>query len=100
MGKLDDGFIDGFRMIEQQLLDVLKRHGVNPIEATLKPFDPNIHDALLEVEDDSLPDKTVVDELEKGYMLHDRLLRPTRVRVSRQPSNASTEHAADPQKEE
>jgi molecular chaperone GrpE len=99
VGKLDDGFIDGFRMIEQQLLDVLKRHGVNPIEATLKPFDPNIHDALLEMEDASLPDRTVVDELEKGYMLHDRLLRPTRVRVSRQPS-ASIEHAADPQEEE
>ena len=76
----------------------------------MKPFDPNIHDALLEVEDASLPDKTVVDELEKGYMLHDRLLRPTRVRVSRQPrkedekseseDGASLEHAADPQEEE
>jgi molecular chaperone GrpE len=110
VGKLDDDFIDGFRMIEQQLLDVLKRHGVKPIEAVDQPFDPNIHDALLEVEDASLPDRTVVDELEKGYMLHERLLRPTRVRVSRQPrkedekseskDGASLEHAADTQEEE
>lgn len=85
-GKLDNGFLEGFRMIETQFLDVLQKHHITPVEAVNQPFDPNYHDAMMEVVDPSLPDKTVVEELEKGYLLHDRLLRPTRVRVSRQPS--------------
>ena len=62
-GKLEEGFLKGFKMIEDQLSGVLGKHGVSPIEAVNKPFDPNFHDALLEVEDPSLPDKTVVEEL-------------------------------------
>lgn len=83
--KVDEDILQGVKMIEEQLLSVLKKHGVSAIEAKDKPFDPNFHEALMEVEDGALPDKTVVDELEKGYMHHDRLLRPTRVRVSRVP---------------
>ncbi|MFH2002232.1 MAG: nucleotide exchange factor GrpE [Planctomycetota bacterium] len=83
--KMDSDFLQGFTMIRQQMLGMLEKNGVTPIDAVNKPFDPNFHDALLEVKDDSLPDKTIVNELEKGYMIHDRLLRPTRVRVSRVP---------------
>lgn len=89
--SMDDGFLQGFTMIREQILALMEKNGVTPIEAVNKPFDPNFHDALLEVEDDSLPDKTVVDELEKGYMIHERLLRPTRVRVSRVPSQKKDE---------
>ena len=84
-GQMEDDYLTGFRMIEEQLLDMLKKHGVTPIEALEKPFDPNFHDALLEVKDGSLPDKTVVEVYEEGYLIHDRLLRPARVRVSRVP---------------
>jgi molecular chaperone GrpE len=87
-GKMDEDFLKGFRMIEEQLLGMLAKHGIEPIEAVGKPFDPNFHDALLEAEDPDLPDKTVKDELERGYMIHDRLLRPTKVRVSRVPASA------------
>jgi molecular chaperone GrpE len=91
VGKMDDDYLKGFRMIEDQLLDTLKKHGVTPIDALEKPFDPNFHDALLEVKDGSKPDKTVVEVYEEGYMIHDRLLRPARVRVSREPDEEAEE---------
>jgi len=83
--NVDHEFLKGVKMIMEQLKSTLQKHGVKVIEAKGELFDPNYHDALLEVEDETQPDKTVVDELEKGYMIHDRLLRPTRVRVSRIP---------------
>lgn len=90
-GKLDADFLHGFMMIEAQLRETLLKHGVKPIDALNEPFDPNVHDALMEVEDDKLPDKTVKDEIQKGYMIHDRLLRPTRVQVSRRPAPPKAE---------
>ncbi|MHC4941481.1 MAG: nucleotide exchange factor GrpE [Planctomycetota bacterium] len=95
VGKMEEDFIKGFQMIEEQLLGMLEKHGIKPIEALGQPFDPNFHDALLEVEDPSLPDKTVKDELERGYMIHDRLLRPTKVRVSRIPVSKAEAKAED-----
>ena len=85
-GKLDDAYLEGFRLIADQLLGLLGKHGVTPIEALNQPFDPNFHEALLEEPNSDLPDKTIVEEFETGYMHHDRLLRPTRVKVSRVPS--------------
>ena len=82
-GEVDDRFLHGFRMIADRFAEVLAKHGVTPVEAEGRPFDPNLHDALMEVEDPERPDMTVVEEFVRGYRLHDRLLRPARVKVSR-----------------
>lgn len=80
----DSKFIDGNRMVEKLFLETLKRHNVEPVEAKGMPFDPQYHEAMLHVDrDDVLIPGLVVDELEKGFMLHDRVLRPSRVTVSK-----------------
>jgi|GEM_PF-165890 len=104
----DDGataeteLLQGVRMIHDQLKVVLDNAGVVPIESLDKLFDPNCHDAIMEEINPDLPDKTIVDELVRGYMLHDRLLRPARVRVSRAAKNEATPapKPAPPKKEQ
>ncbi len=92
--RVEDDFVKGFKMIYDLLKGSLTSHGIALIEAKDEPFDPNRHDAVMEEENPDLPDKTVIDELVKGYMLHERLLRPSRVRVSRTPKEPSAEEAA------
>jgi molecular chaperone GrpE len=87
-------FLAGFQMIREQFLNVLSTHAIVPIEALHEPFDPNIHDAVMEEEDPDFPDRTVIDELVKGFMLHDRLLRAAQVRVSRQPAEEKADEPA------
>jgi len=81
--------LKGLEMIHSQLKAALAGQGIVSIEALNERFDPNRHDAVMEEENPDLPDRTVMDELVKGYMLHDRLLRPARVRVSRAPRKES-----------
>lgn len=81
-----EGIITGLDMVHKQLLDALAKHGVEPIAALGQPFDPNIHEALMQQPSDDHPDGTVVAELGRGYRLKDRVLRPTRVAVSVKPS--------------
>jgi molecular chaperone GrpE len=85
-GRIEDDYLKGFEMIEEQILSVLEKHGILPFDAEGKPFDPNFHDALFSVEDETLPDNTIMEELQKGYMHHDRLLRPARVKVAKRPA--------------
>jgi molecular chaperone GrpE len=75
----------GVHMVQNQLLDVLRRHGVTRIEAQGKPFDPNLHQAVVQQPTAERPPNTVVQVLEQGYLLHDRVLRPARVAVSTAP---------------
>ncbi len=77
-----DEFHKGMLLIYKQLFDVLQRHGLKPIEESNVHFDPNIHEAVVREEDDSVPSHTVVAMLQKGYFLHDRLLRPALVKVA------------------
>jgi molecular chaperone GrpE len=77
-----DDFHKGVLMIYKQLFDVLQRHGLKPIDESGVTFDPNIHEAVVREEDDSVPNHTVVAILQKGYFLHDRLLRPALVKVA------------------
>ncbi len=86
VSDLENDFVKGFRMIREGLQAALSNHGVEPIEAQEKPFDPNLHDAIMEKDNPDLPDKTVLEEFKKGYMLYDRLLRPATVSVSRIPN--------------
>jgi molecular chaperone GrpE len=77
-----DDFHKGVLLIYKQLFDVLQRHGLRPIDEAGVPFDPNIHEAVVRDEDSSVPSQTVVAILQKGYFLHDRLLRPALVKVA------------------
>jgi molecular chaperone GrpE len=74
--------VQGVRMAVSQFLDVLRRHGVKRIEALDLPFDPNAHEAVLQQPTTDRPPMTVVQVLEQGFMLHDRVLRPARVAVA------------------
>jgi molecular chaperone GrpE len=76
----------GLDMVQKQLLDVLAKHGVEPIDALGEPFDPNVHDAVLQQPSADLPEGTVVGEMSKGYKIRDRVLRPSKVAVSVRPS--------------
>jgi molecular chaperone GrpE len=77
-----DDFHKGVLLIYKQLFDVLQRHGLKPIDEAGVAFDPNIHEAVVRDEDPSVPSQTVVAILQKGYFLHDRLLRPALVKVA------------------
>jgi molecular chaperone GrpE len=80
--------VDGLTMIHRQLLATLAKHGIEPIEALGQPFDPNQHEALLQQPVADVPEGTVVAELGKGYKLHDRVLRPSKVAVSIKPTGS------------
>jgi molecular chaperone GrpE len=75
--------VAGVQATERELLSILERHGVTRIEAVGKPFNPDFHQAMMEVEDASVPSGTVVQELVPGYLLAGRLLRAAMVGVSR-----------------
>jgi molecular chaperone GrpE len=78
-----DAFHQGVELIYQHLRDLLAREGLEPIEAVGKAFDPHQHEAVLQVEDQQHPQETVVNEIQRGYMLGEKLLRPARVVVSK-----------------
>jgi molecular chaperone GrpE len=79
----------GFELIYKQLLETLTRYGLEPIEAVGQPFDPNFHYAVDRVESPGQPENTVVEEHQRGYKFHDRVLRPSMVRVSYRPAGKS-----------
>ena len=93
-----EGLLQGVELVRRELLTALAKHGVTPVDALGKPFDPSLHEALAQVPDASVAPNTVVQELQKGYQLRDRLLRPTRVVVSRAPEQQTSqpEHTPDP----
>ncbi len=80
------GIHEGLDMVHKQLLAILAKHGVEPIEALGKPFDPNEHDAARPAARRPHPEGTVVNELSKGYRIRDRVLRPSKVAVSVKPA--------------
>jgi molecular chaperone GrpE len=84
-GQKEDlsAFLKGIEMILAHLYEMLKRYGVKIIEAEGKLFDPHFHEALMQVENNELPDHTVVEELQKGYLLNDRVIRTAKVKVSK-----------------
>jgi molecular chaperone GrpE len=84
-----EGMLQGVELVRRELLGVLAKHGVNTIEAEGEVFDPNLHEALAQMEDDRVPAGHVGRVLQKGYRLRDRLLRPARVMVSKGPARSS-----------
>jgi len=76
-------FLKGVEMILAHLYEMLKEYGVKPIEAEGKIFDPHYHEALMQIEDKNMPEHTVLEEMQKGYLLNDRVIRTAKVRVSK-----------------
>jgi molecular chaperone GrpE len=85
-GSADD-FRSGVELINRQFHDALGKLGVQPIEAQGALFDPHLHQAVQMVETDEVPDHHVLEELQRGYKLKDRLLRPAMVRVASNPKS-------------
>jgi len=75
--------IDGVELIERELLKTLERNGVKKFDPTGQKFDPNVHQAMYEVPDDSVPAGTVAQVIQAGYMIGDRVLRPAMVAVTK-----------------
>jgi molecular chaperone GrpE len=80
-----DPWIEGVQLVERKLRGVLESEGVTPIEAVGRPFDPNLHEAVVHEETADHPDNHVIGEVQRGYLLHDRVLRPSLVRVANNP---------------
>lgn len=78
-----ESLIAGVEMTEKELMTVFERHGVKPIAAMGEPFNPHVHEAMLEIPDETVPHGTVMHVLEPGFMIHDRPLRAARVGVSK-----------------
>ncbi|MFA5115020.1 MAG: nucleotide exchange factor GrpE [Candidatus Omnitrophota bacterium] len=79
-------FLKGVEMILAHIYEMLKEHGVKPMESLGKTFDPDYHEALMQVEDKGLPEHTIVEELQKGYLLNERVIRTAKVKVSKNTS--------------
>ena len=80
-----DALHGGVILILRQLRDILTKEGVKPIEAQGKPFDPNLHEAVMRVDTDEYPDGMIVEEFQPGYMIGDKVIRPSMVKVARHP---------------
>ncbi len=76
-----DAFKDGLKLIQEQLLCCLKKHGVEKIESIGLDFDPNFHEAMMQSDSEKHEENKVINEMERGYLLNGRLLRPSKVCV-------------------
>jgi molecular chaperone GrpE len=81
--KVNTCILEGVSLTLKEILRVFDNFGVKPIESLKKTFDPNFHQAVMQEESDEHPENTVIAELQKGYMIHERLLRPSMVIVSK-----------------
>lgn len=79
----DNPLLQGIHLTLNELLKLLEQQGVKPIQAIDEPFDPTFHQAMMQEEVEGKPANTVVREMQKGYLIHDRLLRPALVGVSK-----------------
>jgi molecular chaperone GrpE len=86
-GSASAEYRKGFELIRTQLWNTLAKQGLQPIEAVGKPFDPHLHHAIENVPTAEKPEGTVIGEMQKGYIFHDRVLRPAMVRVASPPSD-------------
>ena len=84
----------GLELIYRQLWDTLSRHGVERIEAAGKPFNPHFHEAIERVETQDVPEGTILDVLQDGFLFHGRVLRPSIVRVSVDPQGTDGDNSS------
>ncbi len=95
-----DGFLEGVELTYKQFLDTLTKMGVQQISSVGEPFDPGKHQAVAQVPSDTVPLNAIVEEFQKGYFLHDRILRPAMVTVATAPSDQEPEPKGDTNPEE
>ena len=82
--------IKGLKMVQKELSSALEKNGISKINSINEKFDPNLHQAMMEVERDDIDEGIIVQEIQTGYMMHDRLLRPAMVGVSKKPQQNKT----------
>ena len=87
--------IEGLKMVQKEFSSALEKNGISKINSINEKFDPNLHQAMMEVERDDLDEGIVVQEIQTGYMMHDRLLRPAMVGVSKKPKENNTSDSQD-----
>ena len=75
--------IDHLEVINKDILSIFKKNNIEPIKSINEKLDPNLHQAMMEIEDDSKEPGTIIQEIQKGFMMKDRLLRPSLVGVSK-----------------
>ena len=92
-------FLEGIELVHQGFLKALARFGVTPLAVVGQPFDPAYHNAVMQEAAPEVPDCTVLKELQKGYMMHSRLLRPAMVVVARNTEEASCQTHSTVQEE-
>jgi molecular chaperone GrpE len=80
---IDQGLLQGLDMTHKEILKIFEKFSVKPIEAKGHAFDPTFHEAVMQEATDEFDENTVINELQKGYLIHDRLLRPAMVVVAR-----------------
>ncbi|HEU5273071.1 MAG TPA: nucleotide exchange factor GrpE [Xanthobacteraceae bacterium] len=86
--------IEGVEITERELIKVMEKHGIRKFDPQGQKFDPNLHQAMMQVPDPSVPDGTVVQVMQPGYMIADRVLRPALVGVSKGGPKAGPAEAA------
>ena len=82
--------IEGLKMVQKELSNALEKNGISKIISMNEKFDPNLHQAMMEVERDDIDEGIIVQEIQTGYMMHDRLLRPAMVGVSKKSQQNKT----------
>ncbi len=87
--------LEGVRLTERQIKALLARYDIHPIEAVGQPFDPNLHEAIQRIETDEYEDGIIIDEVERGYRIGERVLRPSRVIVARRPEQPTPREGID-----
>lgn len=93
---IPEKYYTGMELIHRELLEVLKRAGLTPVESEGEMFDPHVHQAVETIETNKFEDHAVVEELQRGYKLKHRLLRPAIVKVAVTPAGKATPTAKDP----
>ena len=87
--------INHLDIIYNDMISILKKNNIQPIDAIGKKLDPNIHQAMLEIEDETKESGIILQEIQKGFMMKDRLLRPALVAVSKKPNNSEKKDEID-----
>jgi molecular chaperone GrpE len=96
-GQDSGSIVDGLKLVVRQFMHAFERLEVTPIEAENQPFDPNLHEAISQLETDTHPPGTVVSVLQRGYKAGDRLLRPAMVVVAKAKPDAKPEAKPEPE---
>jgi molecular chaperone GrpE len=94
-GESKDGLRQGVELVYKQLHDVLEKFGITSFESQGEPFDPAKHDAIMQEETDAVPENTVVQVFQEGYLYHDKVLRHARVGVSKKPAGNRKDNEED-----